>query len=435
MRSLAYNTLLVLALVLLTPVWGIWLMLVPKIRHGFWEKLGFWPSDLLQRLNALPKEGRIWIHTVSVGELNAAKPLISALIAKEHPVILSTTTATGNRLAHQLYPTRPILYFPFDVPWVIAKALTGLNPAMIVILETEIWPNLMVQAKRRGIPVVLMNGRLSPRSFRGYARFGWFFRWVLGHYSALMMQSEGDAERMISLGVVPATVSVHGNIKFDMAPLETTPLETELRHLLGFSEGTPVLVFASTHPGEEELFLQLFQRLVSHFPDLRAVLAPRHPERADAVAALIRQHDIRFSQRSQLSRELPALAETPLILLDSIGELNALFKLATVACMGGTFVSWGGHNPLEPINAGIPVVFGPSMTNFQEIAEKVTRAEAGFQVRDIHEAEAVLHRLFTTPELYTAVVENGQTFMAENRGVTKALVAQVEACLHKQALL
>ncbi len=429
-----YNFILILAILLLSPLWLLWMVFVPKIRVGFGEKLGLLSSPFQEQLKQTPQQNRIWIHTVSVGELNAAKPLIQALLHKHYPVMLSTTTATGNELAHKTFPDLPILFFPFDLPWIIAKILKALQPSVIVILETEIWPNLLFQATQQKTPVLLFNGRLSKGSFAGYSRFKPFFKWVLNHFTKLMMQSHLDAKRMIELGVNESKVAVGGNLKFDLASPEETPLLAELKQLFQFPKNAPVIAFASTHKGEEELFIELFQALRLDFPDLKAILAPRHPERNKGVSAMLTGQGLHFLPRSQITQDFPCPKEANIILLDTIGELNTIFSLSTLACMGGTFVDWGGHNPLEPINASIPVVFGPSMENFKEITERVLEAHAGFQVQTLAEAEQVIRELLTRPEDYDHIVRNGQKLMTENRGVTETVVSCIQEVLRENPL-
>jgi 3-deoxy-D-manno-octulosonic-acid transferase len=434
--SLLYNLLLVFLSIVLCPVWLLWMLLVPKVSVGFWQKLGFYPVDLVQWAQKTPVENRVWIHAVSVGELNAAKPLINRLLAQHYPVILSNTTATGNQLAAKTFPDLPRFFFPFDFPWVVEKAFLLFNPSLLLIMETEIWPNLLRHAAQRKIPLLLLNGRLSEKSFHGYSRFKSFFCGVLGHYTRLLMQSSDDAERMIALGVDPQKIMVAGNIKFDLPPLSSMPLQAELQALFQFPENAQVLVFASTHSGEEAILMEMAKRLFQDFPALKVVLAPRHPERAKNVATLLTEKKIAYSLRSQLSREHPHPSEVPVILLDSVGELNTVFSFSTLACMGGTFVNAGGHNPLEPINAGIPVIFGPSMGNFKEITQQVLRAEAGIQVDSIETAEQHIRRLLTQPEYYQKWVQNGEKLMSHNRGVADMLIAHIEQYLpHKAALL
>ncbi len=409
------------------------MVFTPKIRAGFFEKLGGFSKSFLEKLASLPETPRIWIHAVSVGELNAAKPLINALIQQNYPIILSNTTATGHQLALKSYPELPIFYFPFDFPWVIQKTLTCLNPALIVILETEIWPNLMVMASQHKIPVLLLNGRLSSRSFNGYHKLRHFFAWVLNHCQMIAMQSDEDAQRMRQLGVSPERVMVGGNIKFDLPQSTNEALVDALKSLFLFPENAPVLIFASTHQGEEDLFLELYTRLQDRFPDLKMVIAPRHPERFKSVESLLMKRQLPYVNRSQLTPESPNSNQAPIVLLDSIGELNAAFSLGTIACMGGTFIEWGGHNPLEPINAGIPVVFGPSMFNFKAIAAKVLEAGAGFQASNTEDLQHRIESLLTQPETYQATVENGQRLMAQNRGITQQFLKLILSALSQSA--
>jgi 3-deoxy-D-manno-octulosonic-acid transferase len=425
-----YNLVLFTLIVLLSPLWLFWMACTPKIRAGFGEKLGHYrPEFVAQLIHHLPIDNRIWLHAVSVGELNAARPLIDALLEKGFPVMISNTTATGHALARKTYPTLPVFYFPLDLPGVLEKSLKLLKPKLLVVLETEIWPNLMVHCRRHRVPVLLVNGRLSQRSYKGYATLSWFFKWVLNHFTGLMMQSQADAKRIIALGTQPGKVSVGGNLKFDMPALDNTEQVAMLSELFAFPKHAPVLVFASTHKGEDELFIKMFEDLHLDFPDLRAVIAPRHPERFTNVATLLMGRGTHFVRRSQLTEVSPNTAQNPVIILDSIGELNAVFRLGTVACMGGTFVDWGGHNPLEPINAQIPVVFGLSMENFQVVADRVLEAHAGFQAKTIHEAEQQIRELLTRPEYYDHIVRNGQKLMAENRGVAESMATKIEAML------
>lgn len=416
---LAYSLMLVLLAIILSPVWAAWLVLTPKVRAGFRQKLGFYPKHFTEKLKRSETGTRIWVHTVSVGEFNAARPLINALLEVGYPLLLTTTTRTGQTLARQTFPQLPVGYFPFDFGWAVKQAFQTFQPAMLIVFETEIWPNILWKSQKRGIPAVLVNGRLSEKSFGAYFRFRWFFRHVLPGFAKLLMQSQADAERMIRLGAPTERVVTVGNIKFDLPPLDSRTEEATatLSDCFGFPAEAPVVVFASTHQSEDEIFLDIFKALQSEIPDIKGILVPRHPERFDAVAALIAKSGLAFSRRSELAPERPMAETNSIILLDSIGELKAVFKLATVACMGGTFVPIGGHNPLEPIQAGIPVVFGPSMHNFKEISALARQAKAGFQAETPEEAAEHLKRLLTDPKLYCATVENGQTLLLENQGV------------------
>lgn len=421
---LLYNLALFLLLVVLSPVWLILLINVPKTRAGFWEKLGWFSPEVNHKLQGTLLKNRVWVHAVSVGELNAARPLVEALLRQKYVVLLSTTTATGHELAQRLYPQLPVFYFPFDLPNVMAYVIHRVSPATILILETEIWPNLLFLAARRNIPVILANGRLTEKSFQRYIRFQWFFRWVLQHFSAILMQSAEDAERMRMLGAPRPKVHMTGNLKFDLPTLDKAALQNKLAQELRFPEGVPVVVFASTHKGEDELFLDMLDALKKDFPDIKAVLAPRHPERIPQLIALLTGRHAHFTLRSQLPYT-QLQAPSPLILLDTIGELMAVFTLGTVAVMGGSFVPWGGHNPLEPIHAGIPVIFGPHMHHFKDIANKILKAEAGFQVNAPGEVVPLIRQLLTDSVFYQQRVENGKQLMQANSGAVETILQHV----------
>jgi len=378
-----------------------------KARIGFFQKLGCLLESFQQKLNALPLENRLWLHAVSVGELNAAQPLIQAL-GQQYSLVLSTTTQTGQNLAKQRYPDLPVFYFPFDLPWVIGPILNQIQPAKILILETEIWPCFLGIAHQRHIPVYMINGRLSERSFRSYHRFRWFFKPILSKYTRLLMQSETDGKRMIALGAPPDKVLSVGNMKFDYTPIESVK---NLKQEFHWQPEDKILVFASTHAGEDELFIELGQK----FPTLKIILAPRHPERVPEVSALLTKAGIDFTYRTHLK-------PSSWILLDTIGELRDVFAMSTLAVMGGSFVPSGGHNPLEPIQAGIPVIFGPHMQNFQDVARLVLADGAGFQAQSIKEAESQIKHLLTDNEAYRHTIHQGQQLLAANRGTTEKII-------------
>lgn len=246
-----------------------------------------------------------------------------------------------------------------------------------------------------------------------------------------MMQSEIDKKRMIELGVDENKVSVAGNLKFDMPEPQESPLKQELEALFQFPKLSQTLVFASSHPGEEELFTAVVDKLRPDLPELRAIFVPRHPERFTDVGVMLISHFGQILRRSQLSQETPNPPENKIIMLDTIGELQTVFSLATVACMGGSFVPIGGHNPLEPINARIPVIFGPHMDNFQEIAQRILESKAGFQVTSVDEIAQTVRELLTRPEYYDHVIHKGQMLIKENRGAIDILFQTITAlCNH-----
>jgi 3-deoxy-D-manno-octulosonic-acid transferase len=424
-----YNLLLWLGLVLLSPVWGLYLLVTPKARAGFSQKLGRYPAAFMEKLAATGQHRpRVWIHCVSVGEFNAVRPLIDAL-ADEVDWVITTTTRTGQALAQRTYPDRPITYFPYDFRGLVHRALTTLRPDAVVLTETELWPNFLQQVRSTAqVPLLVINGRISPGSFNGYRKIRPLMAGMLSQVSQLYMQSTGDAQRIQALGADPARVTVAGNIKFDLTPRQDPIQLAILKHLLSFDADDTVLTLASTHSGEDGPLVDTFQILKKDFPELKLVLAPRHPERAGEIRSLLTARGLRFALRSQLS-ELHPNSE-PIVVLDTIGELQQVFALSRVAVIGGSFVETGGHNPLEALVQKIPALFGPHMFNFPDISRLVVQYEAGYQVASAEEIIPRLTELLTQPELYANVVENGQRLLAAHRGAKALLVAALRQHLN-----
>lgn len=419
-----YNLVLMLGLFFLWPVGLFYLWTVPKMRAGFFQKLGEYPEDFLVKVRTCQAQHPgdvIWFHAVSVGEFNALWPLIEKTRTAGHGVVVSTTTATGQALAQQKCPADlPVFYFPFDLRTTVAQALETIQPSIVVLMETELWPNLIEQATRDGqTRVVLVNGRISPRSYRGYRRIRHFLAPVLGRLIHCYMQSEGDRTRMLDLGVPPEQVSVAGNLKFDMLPLADPTQQKALQASFGFTSDTPVLTVASTHEGEEWLFASLFPQLQSEIPGLKLILAPRHPERVSEVTAMLDRMNLPYARRSQLTPATSAMES--LIILDTIGELVAVYGLSTVAVIGGSFVPTGGHNPLEALVQGTPVLFGPHMANFPDIARLIVQAEAGLQLENDTQVLPALQSLFHQPQTREAMARQGQALLAAHRGAVDTL--------------
>lgn len=421
MIVLLYNLCLLGLLVVGAPVWLVALWRVPKMRAGFWHKLGVYPHAFWEQVAQTDPEKRIWVHAVSVGELNAARRLIQTLKDDGWCPLVSTTTLTGYRLAQSQWPMVPVFYFPFDLSWVVSQVTGRIAPKALVILETELWPNLLFEFKRQQIPVVLVNARLSEKSFRGYRRVRFLMGSVLGCFTQILAQTPQDASRLEALGA--QSVTVMGNLKYE-APEGT--LEESVTWLKGAAE-RPVLVVASTHPDEETLLCPLLQAALEQIPQLQIILAPRHPERAGEVENLLVDRGFSVLRRSLWTCDKPI--EAPIILLDTIGELQSVFAQATLCLMGGTFVPWGGHNVLEPLHAGCPVVFGPSMTNFQQVAYHILKANAGVQVQTVDEALVMVLRMFQDTPFRDHSIENGSAFLAQYKGLTKRVYAQIQPLL------
>lgn len=415
---LLYNLALLLGVILFFPVLCGYFWLVQKARAGFSEKLGCWPDALLRRLESPSQKKRIWLHAVSVGEFNVIRLLIPDL-RDEYELVISTTTQTGYQLAVKTFPNLPVIYFPYDFPFAVRRALKRVRPDLVVIAETELWPNFIHAASRQA-PVILVNGRLSQRSYRGYCWVRWLLKPTLHRMTHLYMQSQADADRMQALGNLSTEqFTVVGNLKFDLAPGFDATKQAILSHLLNIRPNDTLLTFASTHSGEDGLFIDTFIQLKKDFPELKMLLAPRHPERLPEIRSLLNARGLGYAVRSQLTEHHPNAQD--IVVLDTIGELLTVYSFSKIAVMGGSFVEKGGQNPLEPMSQRLPVIFGPHMQNFAEIKRLTLESEAAYQVHNQAELASAITQLLTQPEVYDSMVEHGQSLLANNRGA-KVLV-------------
>src|SRR5688572_15106157 len=332
------------------------------------ERLGFLQVPELQR--------SVWVHAVSVGEVKSVRKLLERLrIAHpDQPLVLSTITPSGQQLARDTKELADhVFYFPLDLPRAIRRTLDRVNPELVLIAETEIWPNFLRECRKRGIRVVMVNGRISDRSLPRYRVVRRWLRRVLDDYTLLGMQTEADRERIESIGADGRKVTVFGNLKYDVADVQHS-LSADLSAVL---PSLPALwIAASTMPGEDELVLDAFTELRKRHPDLTLLIAPRHPVRFDSVERIVKDRGFRCARRTRLEDGFDVL------LLDSVGELASTFRHAKVVFMGGSLVPKGGHNILEPAAFSNPIVFGPHMDNFQEIRDLFIEAHAAIEVRD-----------------------------------------------------
>lgn len=427
LSRLFYNLLLLAGLIILCPIWLAYLAFVPKARAGFWQKLGFFPESLKRRL-AQKSRKRIWFHAVSVGEFNAIRSLIP-LLADDFEVVISTTTRTGQDLAVRTYPDLLVIYFPYDLRAVIKRVLRRVQPDLVVLTETELWPNFIDQATRAfSTPLILINGRLSRQSCKGYLWIQPLIKPCIRQITHLYIQSQADAERINLLANLPPEQwTVVGNLKFDLIPVVDMQKKAMLSHLLNIQAGDTVLTLASTHSGEDLPLVESYLTLRKDFPELKLVLAPRHPERLSEIKNILNAKAVHYSIRSRLSDEHPN--QQPIVVLDSIGELLTVYSLSTVAVMGGSFIERGGQNPLEPLSQRVPVIFGPHMHNFSEISRMVRESNAGYQVKDQAELINAVTALLTQPEIYDTVAENGQQLIENNRGAKEIIGKAIQSYL------
>jgi len=417
------RSLYTLLLYLLTPVVLLRLAWRGLELRDYWyrwnERFGF--------VTAAREPVAVWVHAVSVGESLAAMPLIHALIDRhgERRVLVTTTTPTGSaRVRAQLGQRVLHSYAPYDLPDVVARFLARMRPQQVVVMETELWPNLFHALAQRGIPLTIANARLSPRSFRGYSRVRGFAAATLADCTRIAAQSEADAQRFLSLGA--PRVGVMGNIKFDMAvPEAQIQLGRRLRAALGAQR--PTWIAASTHEGEEEAAIDAHRHLLQTHPDALLVLVPRHPQRFDGVARMVEKSGLRLQRRSALRLEAPRVDAPQLLLGDSMGEMFAYFAAAEVAFVGGSLVPVGGHNVLEPAALGLPVLFGPQMHNFMAARDLLLEAQAALQVADAAGLAAQLAALLGDPERRAAMGVAGREAVAANRGALQRLLALLDA--------
>jgi 3-deoxy-D-manno-octulosonic-acid transferase len=372
MPLIIYTFALFMVLAFGLPYWLLVMTTNGKYREGLSERLGWVPD----RLREGDSRKTIWVHAVSVGEVLAASRLVNELsaCAPQYRVLLSTTTQTGQRLARERTGASHTFYFPLDFPWIVKRYLRTLDPVLLVLVETEFWPNLLTACRRSSIPVAVVNGRISDRSLPRYLRLRAIWKQILAGVSIMMAQSEEDAKRLKAIGAPAGRVSFAGNLKFDVRSAEPAAITTTLREKL--APGTRVLVCGSTLDGEEEILLDAFQQLLKTFPDCVMILAPRHPERFARVAGLLKNRKDRFVRRSNWMKRPAKIKPGTVILLDSIGELASVYALASVAFVGGSLVPGGGHNPLEPAQFAVPVVMGTHYANFRAIIDTLLQAEA-----------------------------------------------------------
>lgn len=405
-------------------------LLIPLFLFNIYRsfKLG-WPLATAGRFGFVPKSqlakiaGRpvIWLHAVSVGEAIAARPLIKALRCRypNHAIVVSNTTETGKSTATGFSEVDLCLYFPFDFLPSVRAILRSVKPRIIIIMETEIWPNFCCETARKNIPLLLANGRISDRSFKRYLKFGWFFRPALRCFSAICMQSKVDRERIIAIGADPETTRVTGNLKYDIPSHQVSEEERRrLRNRYSIPEEVCVLTAGSTRDGEEQYVIRAYRELSADISNLFLVLAPRHPERTGEIAALLESAGLRYQRRTALSGDhLPQRGEV--LLVDTVGEMMNLYALSDIAFVGGSLVPIGGHNLLEPASVGVPSVFGPHMANFRDIEALVLQYGAGIQTHNPEEFSASCRSLITSAELRRVLGQNGLKLMRDNGGATE----------------
>ncbi len=421
-----YSALLALVLVLGSPYWLFEMFRHGKYRRGLRQRLGQVPERF--RKSSMPS---IWIHAVSVGEVLAVSELVLALRAQfpDYGVVISTTTDTGQKLAIVRFGAENVFYFPFDFAFSVRPWVDALRPALIVIAETEFWPNLLRVAHESGGRVAIVNARISDRSLPGYRRWRKVLTSVLRSVDLFLAQAPEDARRLVEIGADADRVLVGGNLKYDVLPPPSPPIVGQLRAALAASGSGPVLVCGSTVEGEEELLSAAFKDVLTTNPAAVMLLAPRHPERFDNVAELLQQLKIKFWRRSQWNGES---LSGGVLLIDSIGELSSLYALADIAFVGGSLVPRGGHNIIEPAQHGVPILVGKHTENFRDIVELFHSRDA-LRVVSPSELSSVFLRLLADEHQRLELGGRASETLEAQRGATQLTLQKLQELLTQQS--
>ncbi len=388
----------------------------PAYRRRWGERFGFFPA---------PEGPCLWLHAVSVGETLAAVPLIKRLMAEYpgHRLVVTTTTPTGSERVRAAFGDRVFhVYAPYDLPGSVARFMRRVQPELVVIMETELWPNLFRQLKRRRIPLIVANARLSPNSFKGYKKLAGLTRHTLSCVSVVAAQSRDDGERFRALGLPAEHLQITGNLKYDLSLADDLVAQGQaLRAQLG--EERPVWIAASTHRGEDELMLEAHRHVLDERPDALLILVPRHPERFDDVAHLVSDSSLSLVRRSEGTA---VSAQTQVYVGDSMGEMMLLYAACDLAYVGGSLVATGGHNLLEPAALAKPVLCGPHTFNFKEIRRQLEQAGGMFAVNDSSELARGLLALWQEPARAKTMGEAGAALVEANRGALERLLALIQ---------
>lgn len=425
MRWWIYNALFAVGYTLMLPRFLLRMWKRGGYRKHFMQRFAVYSDDVRARLAERP---RVWIHAVSVGEIFVAFRFMEEFrVARPGTAfVLSTTTSTGYRIAQsKLDPEDVLLYYPADFPPIVKRALNLLSPEALILTECELWPNMIRKARERGIPVVLINGRISERSYSGYRRIRAFVEPVLRSMTLLLVQTDADRRRLENLGAEPDNLRVVGTAKYDIIGGDAAGEEDARRALaaIGCDRGDPVIVGGSTWPGEERILMDVYRDLKPAYPGLRLVLVPRHAERGPEVSAEIDATGLSYCRRSTMqAEESGSGGAADVLLVDTTGELRNFYACASVIFVGKSMTSRGGQNPIEPALLAKPVVVGPHMENFPEVMEDFLKADAMLQVRDASGLVETLRRLLDDPALRDTYGKRAHDLVIAKQGAAQTSV-------------
>lgn len=424
-----YNlTLLILSPIIL-PVIFLQAFFGEKTRYGLGERIGLIPARKLKGVKP-----RIWLHAVSVGETMAAK-FISPELQKQFPdyeIFQSCTTDTGHEQAVKAVGDRgQVIYFPYDMLLFVWMSLIRVRPRLIVLVETELWPNFLLLAKMMGCKIVMVNGRISERSIKGGQRFAPIYRFMTAQIDLFLMQGQVDADRIIALGADPMHVRVAGNAKFDQIDsVVSLGEQLLLREALGINRNEPVVVAGSTHQGEEEVVLRAFRQVKKTVPNVRLIIAPRQINRTEEISELIVSHGFSPVRRSRLSDKAVSSPPDAVVILDTIGELASVYALSTSAFVGGSLNNTGGHNILEVLALGKPALFGPNMSNFRDIAVIAQENGVGFPVTDGPEIAEWWLKFLQQPEMLLEIKKKTKVVFEQQKGASARCARATREQMH-----
>ena len=386
--------------------------------------------DLRKRLGFLPKnlslDKPIWLHAVSVGEAIAIKGLVEQIrnIFPQKKLVITTVTPTGNKIAKSIAEENDFVgYLPLDLSFIVKRVIRKIDPSMVVIAETEIWPNFIRFLKKQRVPVIVVNGRISDKSYQGYQRIKFFMKKVFNLVDMFCVQTTVDAKRLEDLGVSPEKIKVTGNMKFDLNGISEAKINLkDYRDKLALAENEMLFIAASTHAQEEEIILEVYKKLLLEFKDLRLLLAPRHPERSKEVGELVKKYGFEnfYLSGAQPKANSPQpTAQRNVFILDSIGQLMNYYAIADIVFVGGSLIEKGGHNILEPAALSKPIIFGPYMHNFREITGLFLENSACMQINNAQELFQAVKDLLNDPAKRQALGDAGNKIILANQGATK----------------
>ncbi|MBI5144750.1 MAG: 3-deoxy-D-manno-octulosonic acid transferase [Candidatus Omnitrophica bacterium] len=405
--SIIYNLIFTFIIVIYFPIY----LCRRKFHQGFLLRLGILPKNL--------ELGRpIWLHAVSVGEAMVAKNLLEELriIYPDKKFVLSTVTTTGNKIARTIAQNSDfVTYLPLDFSFIVRSVIDRINPSLFILVETEYWPNLISYLYQKNIPIAVVNGRVSDQSFRGYALIKIFLKSILKKIDLFCVQTSRDAERLIRLGAPKNRVQVTGNMKFD---LKEQVLSFDVSGLQ-LKEEEQLLVCGSTHPGEEEIILNVYDKLLKEFPNLRLLIAPRHPERSEEIERITIRYGFNPLRITQLNAS-PGhqVTRSPVFILDTIGQLLSFYSIADIVFVGGSLTKTGGHNILEPAALSKPILFGPQMFNFRDIADLFLKEKAALLIRNQKEFAEKIRYLLQNPSPASLLGQRAKELIQRNQGAT-----------------